>query len=200
MKTIILDMYGVILRESKGYFIPFVYQRFPNTDISFLRSQFTRAGFGIINSQKLFESLGFDDWRTAQKKYINKYLTLDKGVMEFLNEYKGKYRMVLLSNDVADWNYDIMEKYGLNEYFDQSIVSAYVGCVKPDRKIYELALEEIKEEPSDCIFVDNSVANLITANEFGIIPILFNRDNVEYDGIKVGSFQELSEWIKGTIN
>lgn len=196
MKTIILDMYGVILQESKGYFIPFVYQRFPKTDITFLKSQFTKAGLGKINSQELFESLGFDDWKTAQHKYINEHLTLDKGVMDFLNEYKDKFKFALLSNDVADWNAYIMEKYDLNKYFDKSIVSAYVGCRKPERKIFELALEELGDEPSDCIFIDNSVANLITAKEFGINPILYNRDNEEYDGTMIQSFRELSDLIK----
>ena len=106
---------------------------------------------------------------------------------------------MLLSNDVADWNQYIMEKYGLNQYFDKVIVSANVGCRKPDRMIFEIALDEIKEEPSDCIFADNNVANLHTAGELGIKPILFNRNHAEYDGLQVKSFMELSTFIKKGI-
>ncbi len=108
--------------------------------------------------------------------------------------------MVLLSNDVANWNQYIMEKYELNQYFDKVIISAIAGYGKPDRTIFEIALDEIKEEPSDCVFVDNSVANLLTAGELGMIPVLFNRDHVEYNGLQVKSFMELSEVIKRYFN
>lgn len=50
----------------------------------------------------------------------------------------------------------------------------------------------IGKKPSECIFVDNSVANLNVSNELGICPILFNRDNVEYAGITVNTFGELA--------
>lgn len=195
MKTILLDMYGVIIKESMGYFIPFVLQRFPKTEITYLKTQFSKAGLGEINSKELFESFGFNDWQAAQLRYLNGYLTLDREVLDFLKNYKNKCRIVLLSNDVADWNRYIMEKYGLNQYVDKVIVSANVGYRKPDKTIFEIALGEIKEEPSDCIFVDNSVANLHTAGELGIKPILFNRDHAEYNGLQVQSFMELGEVI-----
>lgn len=56
-------------------------------------------------------------------------------------------------------------------------------CRKPQKEIYELALERIERRPEECIFVDNSVKNLKVAGELGIVPILFNRDKEEYDGI-----------------
>jgi len=37
-----------------------------------------------------------------------------------------------------------------------------------------------------------SVKNLETAADLGIHTILYNRDNVDYDGIIINSFEELS--------
>ncbi|MCM1048153.1 MAG: hypothetical protein NC433_07000 [Clostridiales bacterium] len=55
-----------------------------------------------------------------------------------------------------------------------------------------LILEKIGKSPSECLFVDNSVKNLEVADDLGIQTILYNRDNVDYDGIIINSFVELS--------
>ncbi len=85
--------------------------------------------------------------------------------------------------------------YNLDKYFKDKIVSGDVKCRKPDKQIFEIALEKINKKPSECIFVDNSVANLNVSKEIGICPILFNRDNVEYTGITVNTFEELADLL-----
>ena len=68
---------------------------------------------------------------------------------------------------------------------------------KPDREIFRLAVERLGCEPGDCIFVDNSVKNLLAAREVGMQTVLFNRDGEEYEGEVVNSFLELGELLKG---
>ncbi len=80
----------------------------------------------------------------------------------------------------------------MDQYLPIKIVSADVHCRKPTRRIYEIALERLSVAAADCIFIDNSVENLRAANEIGIQTILFNRDNEEYNGVTVYSFEELS--------
>ena len=63
---------------------------------------------------------------------------------------------------------------------------------KPDRKIYEIALSETGKRSEECFFIDNSVKNLIVAEELGIKPVLFNRDQEEYGGLIVNDFSELA--------
>ena len=127
--------------------------------------------------------------------YINNFLTLDPGFREFAEKYYRQYDFVLLSNDVAEWSAWITEHHDLDQYFTHKIVSGDVKCRKPDRKIYEIALEKAGKKPEECCFVDNSVKNLITAAELGIEPILFNRDGEEYTGTIVNSFAELADLL-----
>ena len=68
---------------------------------------------------------------------------------------------------------------------------------KPDRAMFEYALKKLGCEPGDCIFVDNSVKNLLVAEELGIRTILFNRDGEEYDGEVVNDFVELGVALNG---
>jgi putative hydrolase of the HAD superfamily len=197
--TILLDMYGVILEESKGYFIPYTFGSFDQAEYDRLTRQFkeeklfTRAANGEMTSDEFLTQLGFQDPQYHMVNYIDNFLHLDQGFREFAERYSTKYDFVLLSNDVAEWSAWITEHHDLDQYFTHKIVSGDVKCRKPDRRIYEIALERTGKKPKECCFVDNSVKNLLVAAEMGIEPILFNRDQEEYTGTIVNSFAELAE-------
>ena len=197
--TILLDMYGVILEESKGYFIPYTFGSFDQAEYDRLTRQFkeeklfTRAANGEMTSDEFLTQLGFQDPQYHMVNYIDNFLHLDQGFREFAERYSTKYDFVLLSNDVSEWSAYITKHHDLDQYFTHKIVSGDVKCRKPDRRIYEIALERTGKKPEECCFVDNSVKNLLVAAEMGIEPILFNRDQEEYTGTIVNSFAELAE-------
>lgn len=197
--TILFDMYGVILEESKGNFIPYTRKHFGTQEDARIKRQikdeqlFTRAGNGEMSSDTFLTLLGYDNPEFHMRDYIENHLTLDSEFIPFANEYSQKYDFVLLSNDVSEWSAYITKLHDLNKYFKDKIVSGDVKCRKPEKKIYELTLERIGKKPGECVFIDNSVKNLEVASELGIKPILFNRDNEEYNGIIVNSFLELAK-------
>lgn len=201
-KSILLDMYGVILQESKGYFIPYTYEHFDESEyerITYLfrkEKLFTKAGNGELSSDEFLTMLGYQDPQRHMRDYIENHLTLDPSFVPFAERFYKNQDFVLLSNDVSEWSTYITSFYQLDKYFRYKIVSGDVKCRKPDKQIFEIALEEIKKQPGDCLFIDNSVENLRAAEELGIVPILFNRDGVEYDGITVNTFKELAEIIE----
>lgn len=200
--TILFDMYGVIIEQSKGKFIPYTFKSFDESQHERLNKQFRedklflKAGNGEIDSDTFLSLLGFDDPRYHMKNYIENYLTLDPGFKPFAEEFCKKYDFVLLSNDVAAWSEYLTEYHDLNRYFKEKIVSGEVKCRKPDPRIYELALEKAGKTPEECIFIDNKVENLEVAQKLGIGPILFNRDGEEYDGTIVNTFEELAKMLR----
>ncbi|XP_062825385.1 bifunctional epoxide hydrolase 2 isoform X2 [Anolis carolinensis] len=60
----------------------------------------------------------------------------------------------------------------LRRYFDQVIESCRVGLQKPDPKIYEYTLKELKAKPEEIIFLDDIGANLVPAKQMGMATIL----------------------------
>ncbi|MBR6783806.1 MAG: HAD-IA family hydrolase [Clostridia bacterium] len=195
--TLILDMYGVILNEPKGRLLAYSRDNLSESEYNRVESLihenrlFDKAGLGEINAREFMQTLGFDDWEYHSKQYIDNYLTLDSGFLDFAERVKDKYELVLLSNDVAEWSEYICKKFGLDKYFSRKIISAEVKIRKPSLEIYDLALEKTGKSPYECIFVDNSAQNLVAAEEVGISPILFNRENENYYGMTVYSFKEL---------
>ena len=200
--TIIFDMYGVIIEESKGNFIPYTYSHFEEKEYERITRQFRveklfgKAGNGEITSDEFLSLLGFENTQYHLKDYIENHLTLDAGFIPFADRFVGEYEFVLLSNDVSEWSKYITEFHGLDKYFTHKIVSGDVKCRKPERKIYEIALERTGKRPEECLFIDNTVKNLLVAQEMGIEPVLFNRDKEEYTGTIVNSFEELADIIE----
>lgn len=80
------------------------------------------------------------------------------------------HNVYILSNwDPESFIY-LKEKY--HKFFDEQVdgivISGDVGCIKPDRKIYEILLNKFRLNPHDCIFVDDRLENVIAAQECGI--------------------------------
>lgn len=201
-KVLLIDMYGVIIKESKGYFIPYTFQHFAEAEYDRLTNAFkvervfSKAQKGELSNQEFLSYLGYSNPQEAMEDYLKNYLTLDEQFPEFAEGVTDRVEMCLLSNDVAEWSEFLTEYYHMNSYFSDKIVSGDVHLRKPDRAIFECALERLQCEPQDCIFVDNSVKNLRVAEELGIQTILFNRDGEEYEGNVVNDFVELEEMLQ----
>lgn len=195
--TVIFDMYGVIIKESKGNFIPYVFQHFPDISINTIINNFNKAGIGEITSEEFITNLGFEgDYSQYEVDYVDNYLTFDEQFPQIISEIKKRFKIGLLSNDVSEWSKYIVKKHDIGKYFDSMIVSGDVGYRKPDERIYNHIINDMNESATNCIFIDNKVENLQIAASLGMKTILFNRDNVEYHGDTVYSFQELKELLK----
>ncbi len=196
-KYILIDLYGVIIEESKGYFIPYTYEHFSESNYERITKAFreekifSKAQIGVLSSHEFLAYIGYDDPEAAMKDYLENYLTLDPGFKSFAEKAGNKSKLVLLSNDVSEWSEYLTDFHGINKYFYDKIVSGGVGLKKPDSEIFEMTLSRLGCRAEDCVFIDNSVDNLNVAAEFGIKPILFNRDGVTYDGTIVNTFSEL---------
>lgn len=201
-KILLLDMYGVIIKESKGYFIPYTYQHFDESEYDRLTKAlkedkyFTKAQSGELTSEEFLAYLGYAEPEETMKDYLQNYLTLDEQFPVFAAEYSKTMDFCLLSNDVLEWSEFLNDYHQLNRYFTEKIVSGEVRMRKPDRQIFLATLERLNCEPGDCIFVDNSVKNLRVAKDIGMQTILFNRDNEEYDGRVVNDFRELGSMLE----
>ena len=201
-KVLLIDMYGVIIKESKGYFIPYTFQHFPEAEYDRLTNAFkvervfSKAQKGSLTNEEFLGYLGYEIPRETMEDYLKNYLTLDDQFPDFAAKVVSRVEMCLLSNDVLEWSEFLTKYHHMNPYFKEKIVSGEVHLRKPDRAIFECAFERLQCKPEDCIFVDNSVKNLRVAEELGMETILFNRDGEEYEGNVVNDFVELEAMIQ----
>lgn len=191
MKTIIFDMYGVIIKHPEGGLMPFVNQYFPQLDESGVYPHWIKANKGELSSLDFFRNIGFNnDLEMVEKEYLNT-IEIDEDFYTAASFLNKKYRLALLSNDLSEWSIFLREKFQINNYFDVIVISGDVKIAKPDSCIFELTLERLACPAQDCIYVDDRRKNLAAASLLGIDTILFNSRGVDYNGKIVKNFKEL---------
>ncbi|MEA4890518.1 MAG: HAD-IA family hydrolase [Clostridiaceae bacterium] len=195
MKTVILDMYGVIMKDPEGGFIPFVNRTFPDLSREDIYLYWNKADVGELSSLGLFKELGYKgDLRAIEKEYLDS-IEINTSFYEIVPALKKHYRLALLSNDSSEWSSYLRDKFKINDYFDVIIVSGDVNMKKPDAKIFMLMLDKLGQSASDCIYVDDRRFNLAAAQSLGMDAVLFNSRNVPYEGDSVNNFMELASLL-----
>lgn len=73
-----------------------------------------------------------------------------------------------ITNFAADTFAESQERFPVLANFEDVVVSAQVGLIKPDPAIYQLLLDRNGLAASDCIFIDDSLANIATARQLSM--------------------------------
>ena len=67
----------------------------------------------------------------------------------------------------------VRRKYSFFNWFEDIVVSGEVNLAKPDPRIFVVLLERIGRPPGECLFVDDSFANITSARDLGFQTIHF---------------------------
>lgn len=98
-------------------------------------------------------------------------------MIELMRELKAAgYRMAMLTNNVKEWEPLWRSMLPVDEIFETVVDSAFVGCRKPESKIYAMTLERIDMPAEACLFVDDVKVNCEGAERAGIAAVHF-QDN-----------------------
>jgi len=85
---------------------------------------------------------------------------------------RGGLRVGLLSNAYNDLGPELTA-HGLTSLFDDVVVSALVGLIKPEPAIYTLACSRLGVRPQETVFVDDSRANVESASRVGLRAVQY---------------------------
>jgi HAD superfamily hydrolase (TIGR01509 family) len=112
-----------------------------------------------------------EELEKARNRFSTTVFKLYNGAHKVLVTLQKKYRLALVSN-CAIGTSDVIKNLGLVGYFDCITLSYEVGIRKPDKRIYLDALEFLKLEPHECIFVADEISDLEGAREVGMKTLL----------------------------
>lgn len=97
---------------------------------------------------------------------------LDMDLVDFIRSLRPAYRTALISNAWSDLR-EFMTRQQIADAFDELIISAEVGVMKPDPRIYHLALERLNVVPQEAVFLDDFPENVDAARAIGMHAIHF---------------------------
>lgn len=97
---------------------------------------------------------------------------IDRNILNLLRSIKPKYKTGLISNAWSGLRAYI-EREKFDDAFHHMVISAEVKAVKPDPKIYRIALERLQVKPNEAVFVDDLIENIEACEKLGMKGIHF---------------------------
>jgi epoxide hydrolase-like predicted phosphatase len=97
---------------------------------------------------------------------------VDREIVEFLRSLRPRYFVGLISNAWPDLR-DYIARQKFDDAFDHMVISGEVGVMKPEARIYQIALEQARVSPNEAIFVDDVYENIEGCERVGIKGIHF---------------------------
>ena len=92
----------------------------------------------------------------------------------WIQNLKSKgYRLLYLSNFSEKAETECAYALDFIPYLDGGILSYQEKVIKPMPEIYELLIKRYNFVPEECVFIDDTVPNLVAAEKFGIHTIHF---------------------------
>ena len=100
------------------------------------------------------------------------------GALDAVREFRARgVRLALLTNGGAEAQRAKVERFGLDGLFDTVLIEGELGVGKPERQVFELALERLGASPGDAWMVgDNLEADVGGAQSAGIHAIWHDFD------------------------
>ena len=130
---------------------------------------------GQLTAQQFFEivarDLRFTGNRAEFDEILSNIFTTDAAMLQLTQVLKGSYRRFVLSNTIPQHIEFVFAKYPVLRDFDGHIFSYEVGLAKPDRRIYELAVQQFGIVAERTVFIDDLPANIAGARAAGLQAI-----------------------------
>jgi haloacid dehalogenase superfamily, subfamily IA, variant 3 with third motif having DD or ED/haloacid dehalogenase superfamily, subfamily IA, variant 1 with third motif having Dx(3-4)D or Dx(3-4)E len=96
----------------------------------------------------------------------------DISLIDFLRSLRPERKVCLISNAWSGLR-AFITRQKLDDVFDAMVISAEVGLIKPDPRIYHLALAKLGARPEESVFIDDVPANVDAARSAGMVGIEF---------------------------
>jgi putative hydrolase of the HAD superfamily len=141
------------------------------------RGEVTEDAFLAELGGALEELLGRETHVHRFREALFEGLDPNPPMIELMRELRGSgLRMAMLTNNVREWEPLWRSMLPVDEIFEAVVDSGFVGCRKPEPRIYEITVERIGVPFERCLFVDDLEVNVGAAEELGMRAVRF-QDN-----------------------
>ncbi len=112
--------------------------------------------------------------------FMREQRLLCPNALEVMAYLKNRYEICILSNGFGDIQYRKLSDTGLGKYVDEVVLSSDLGINKPDKRIFDFALQKMKVEKSECIMIGDSwCSDICGASNADIKSIWYNPKSYE---------------------
>lgn len=107
-------------------------------------------------------------WMEGQSRSVPEVLAVLKQLKE-----SGRYRLATINNESLELNRFRIERFRLREHFSDFFSSCFLGVLKPDARIFRIALHVTQCRVRESLFIDDRAQNVAAARALGLHTIHF---------------------------
>lgn len=175
IKAIIFDFYGVVSVRTHEVFVDEVADKLAASGEDFhdLRRQ---HDLGILSVEDFYQKIAAVSGLSVEEclERMHNERVLNKPLLEYLRDkLKPHYKIGMLSNAASDLRGFVTPSDALDGLFDDMIISADVGMIKPDPRIFALACERLGSRPEETLMIDDLADNCEGAKAAGLAAIQY---------------------------
>jgi epoxide hydrolase-like predicted phosphatase len=125
--------------------------------------------------------------RQEADKIIDEFFSgdrVDAVLLDYLRSLHPEHKVGLISNAWSGLR-AFITRQKFEDIFDALIISAEVGVMKPQPRIYHLALESLGVRPEESLFVDDVLVNVEAARLLGMSAIHFTQPEKALEELKI---------------
>ncbi len=116
---------------------------------------------------------------------------------EVLKELKKDYKLVLIANSDPFSVPAVIEKFGLEEFFDEIVYSYKEESLKSEGELYDIALKKLDLKKDEVIMLGDSIeSDIESADKFGIRSVLVDRKDKREFSPKIVGLNQIKDTIK----
>ena len=146
---------------------------------------------GEMSSQQFFEIVvrdtGFDGDFAEFARIWSDIFTPNEPMIALARRLKGRVTRLILSNTAAMHMDYVFSRFPIARELDGLVLSYEVGMLKPDPRIYELALQRFELQAERAVFIDDIPTNVDGARAVGLHGIHYqNPDQLRLELTKLG--------------
>lgn len=97
---------------------------------------------------------------------------VDNKLVAYIRSIKPRYKTGIISNAWSEVS-EILGGWGILDAFDVIIGSGDEGVMKPDPRIYHLALAGLNVQANEAVFIDDFIENIEGARRLGMLGVHF---------------------------
>jgi len=192
IRGIIWDFAGVLLHTIRGTFNSMMAERLevPVEHVNRVMSgpENDLWDLGEIDDNTFFDYIISDIGLSVEKKaalasFVRDDFYVDKELVKMIREMRKEYKTILLTNFPAHLHEFLETVWDVEGAFDQIIASCDVKLLKPDLRMYRLALDAVGCDAEEAVFIDDREVNVKAAREMGMEGILFKSKESAVDAL-----------------
>jgi len=210
----VLEQVASVFSVSSDDFIKLFYSTYNDGVLGVLKDTGTiieyiceKLGIHPVNTQaKLATQILFD--------YVKRSMIPLPDATEVLSHLKSSgYKIGLITNCTDDV-VKVWQNMPFAPLFDITVFSCIVGMKKPDPRIYQIAMEQLRIEPQSCLYIGNGDNQELTgAAQVGMYPVLIripdeanidvyrrNNEGDKWDGPIITSLRDVITLVEAPKN